>query len=249
MMLINPKTMKLLRKTMLGFIATCLLVNTVTSFDVNARTNKEKRIKLPDNKVGDLTKTGLYNKLNLCDLGLSETAYEYAMTGYNKLLNAGKITRKGILTIIDFTKSSSEKRLFILDIQTGKLLFHTWVAHGKNSGTEYANSFSNEPESLQSSLGFYLTGSSYEGKNGLSMLLKGLEKGINNKAQERAVVMHGADYVSESVLRSQGFMGRSWGCPAVSEKLTEPIIQKIKGGSLLFIYAKDKHYVKQSKII
>lgn len=123
-----------------------------------------------------------------------------------------------------------------------------FFAHGKNSGENYATSFSNAVGSYKSSLGFYLTGSTYRGKNGYSLLLDGLEKGINDCARERAIVVHGAAYANPSVCRG-GRLGRSFGCPALPQALTKPIINTIKGGSVLFIYANNKEYMAKSTIL
>ena len=137
----------------------------------------------------------------------------------------------------------------MLDVNSFKILFNTYVAHGRNTGEAYANKFSNKPDSYQSSLGFYLTEGTYNGKNGFSMQLEGMEYGINNRAEERAIVVHGAAYVSEGFIKSRGYIGRSHGCPALPEKLNKPIIEKIKNGSCLFIYSNDKNYLQQSKIL
>lgn len=193
--------------------------------------------------------SSLYSRLNLDIMGLSEEAFNYAVKGYEKLRQAGKVTNDRIITIIDFTKSSSRKRLFVIDLEKERVLFNTYVAHGQKSGAEFATQFSNIPESLQSSLGFYQTSATYNGKHGYSMHLIGLENGINNNANDRAIVMHGAGYVSEQIIRSQGYIGRSWGCPAVPEKYSKPIINAIKNGSCLFIYAPDQNYMKKSKMI
>lgn len=191
----------------------------------------------------------VYDSLHLNDLGLSEKAFQYAVKGYDYLKEKGKIINENIISIVDFTKPSYVKRLFVIDLQHCKILFNTYVAHGQGSGKEFANRFSNIPESYQSSLGFYLTSDTYTGKNGFSMHLEGIEKGINDKADERAIVMHGAPYVSETYIRSMGYLGRSWGCPAVPEKLNKPIIEKIKNGSCLFIYSNNKKYFSNSKIL
>jgi len=191
----------------------------------------------------------LYLNMELKNKGLSEDAFTSAMKGFDYLNNEGKIQNDRIITIVDFTKPSTEKRLFVLDVETQKILFNTYVAHGQRSGKEYANLFSNIPESFQSSLGFYETSTTYTGKNGYSMKLKGLENGINNKAEERAVVVHGAPYVSESFIHTKGYLGRSWGCPALPEKLNKPIIDKIKNGSCLFIYSKKNNYLNKSRIL
>lgn len=191
----------------------------------------------------------VYDSLQLQTKGLSQEAFAYALKGYEYLKSNNRLGNNAVLTIIDFSKSSAQKRMYIIDMNRCKILFHTYVAHGQNSGLEYASRFSNEPESLTSSLGFYVTTHTYMGKHGYSLELKGLEKGINDKALERDIVIHGADYVNEDYIRAQGYIGRSWGCPAVSEKLNRPIIDKIKNGSCIFIYANDKKYFAKSRIL
>jgi len=191
----------------------------------------------------------LYNNTDLGIMGLSEDAFNHAMKGFDNLVNNGKIGNGRIITIVDFTKPSSKKRMYVIDVVNEKVLFHTYVAHGQNSGKEFANQFSNIPESYQSSLGFYETSTTYTGKNGYSMKLRGLENGINNKAEERAVVVHGAPYVSESFINTKGYLGRSWGCPALPEKLNKPIIDKIKNGTCLFIYSKNDNYLNKSRVL
>jgi hypothetical protein len=191
----------------------------------------------------------LYNKLNLDSLGLSEEAYLMGLKGFEHLKSKGKLHNENVISIIDFSKPSSFKRLFIIDISSGVLLFNTYVAHGQNSGYAMAEKFSNKASSLQSSLGFYETSSTYLGKHGYSLKLEGLEKGINDNAMERAIVMHGASYVSEGMIKIKGYLGRSWGCPSVPEKYSKPIIDKIKNGSCIFIYANNSMYLHQSKIL
>ena len=151
-----------------------------------------------------------------------------------------------ILTIIDFSKPSTEKRLFILDLEKQELLYHTYVAHGKNTGVNMATKFSNNKGSNQSSLGLYRTGESYQGKHGYSLRLDGLEQGFNDNARSRAVVMHSASYVSEAFIKRHGRLGRSWGCPAVPVEFSKEIIDLIKGGSCLYIYANDVNYIENS---
>jgi hypothetical protein len=191
----------------------------------------------------------MYDSLRLNIMGLSKQAFQYAMQGFDYLVKAGKITNDKIISIADFSLPSTKKRLFIIDLAKNKILFNTYVAHGMNSGKEYASQFSNRPESNQSSPGFYETMNTYNGKNGYSLHLQGLERGINDNADSRAIVMHGAPYVSESMIQSQGYLGRSWGCPAVPENLHKPIINKIKNGSCLFIYSPDKSYLSRSAIL
>ncbi|MCY7293151.1 MAG: murein L,D-transpeptidase catalytic domain family protein [Ferruginibacter sp.] len=196
-----------------------------------------------------LTSSKIYDSLKLNICGLSEQAFGYAFKGYEYLKLKGKLGNENILSIVDFSRPSSQKRLFVIDIKNFKILFNTYVAHGQGSGAAMATSFSNIPESYQSSLGFYTTSGTYIGKNGFSMHLEGMERGINDKANERAIVMHGAPYVSENFIHNQGFLGRSWGCPAVPEKLNKPIIEKIKNGTCLFIFSKNEKYLHNSIVL
>lgn len=174
---------------------------------------------------------------------------ETALAGYEILNQAQALTRPGVITIIDFSLPSDKERLWVLDLNHSKVLYHCLVSHGRNSGELMAEKFSNIPGSFASSPGFYATGNTYTGKNGLSLVLEGLEAGINDKARERAIVMHGADYVSPEYIREYGRLGRSYGCPAVPEKMSGEIIQSIKGGSCLFIYAPITSYISKSQII
>lgn len=198
---------------------------------------------------GTTPTSSVYNKLNLDKLGLSRNAFEYAVKGFTKLRESGKLNKSGIITIIDFSRSSALKRFFILDLDRLELICNTYVAHGSNSGMEYARHFSNGPESNQSSLGFYKTGGTYTGKNGYSLKLFGLEKGFNDHAESRAIVLHAATYVNEELARSRGYIGRSQGCPAIPLQLHKKIIEEIKGGTCLFIYSPDNNYLHHSSII
>lgn len=157
--------------------------------------------------------------------------------------------QKNLLTIIDYSKPSSDKRLWVIDLSNNEVLFDTYVAHGKQSGDNYANHFSNQPRSLSSSLGVYLTGDTYQGKHGNSLRLYGLETGFNNNAYRRTIVMHSAWYVSQSFLDSHGRLGRSWGCPAVSEEEAPAIIKTIKQGSVLLAYYPDKDWLSRSQFV
>ena len=179
----------------------------------------------------------LYESLDLNALGLSEDAFDYAIKGYEYLKTIGKLDNERILSIVDFSLPSSQKRLFVLDMENGRLLYQTFVAHGRNSGKEYAKQFSNRPESFKSSLGFYVTKNTYFGQHGFSLRLEGEEKGINDNAMKRAIVIHSADYVDKKLISSQGYIGRSLGCPALPKEVYKPIISKIKDGSCLFVYS------------
>ncbi len=191
----------------------------------------------------------LYETMHLDQMGLSKTTFEYAMKGFDHLLQNGKFKNESIISIADLSLPSTEKRLFIIDLIQAKVLFNTYVAHGVNSGTVMARDFSNKPSSNKSSLGFYETLNTYMGGHGYSLKLEGLEKGINDNANRRAIVMHAAAYVNEALIKSQGYIGRSFGCPAVPEKLYKPIINTIKDGTCLFIYGEDKTYLAKSKLI
>jgi hypothetical protein len=188
----------------------------------------------------------LYDSLGLEALALSRAAYEHAVKGFLALEDAGEIRNPGVLSIIDFSLPSSKKRLFVIDMINGRLLFNTLVAHGRNSGALMATRFSNRTNSLMSSLGFYLTGDPFIGRNGYSLRLEGIERGWNDHANSRAIIMHPADYVSEEHIRQWGFLGRSEGCPAIPQELDQAIIDEIKGGSCLFLYAPNKTYLKRS---
>lgn len=172
-----------------------------------------------------------------------------ALAGYEILVEDKSISRSDVITIIDFSLQSDRERLWVLDLREGKVLFHCLVSHGRNSGELKAVNFSNTPGSYESSPGFYVTGETYIGKHGLSLTLDGLESGINDKARERAIVIHGAEYVSEDFIRNYGRLGRSLGCPAVPVELSKDIIKTIKGGSCLFIYAPQPSYTSNSRII
>jgi hypothetical protein len=191
----------------------------------------------------------LYNSLNLNSFSMPKTeAFSKAVEGYLQLKEQG-VVQKDILTIVDFSLSSTQKRLWVIDMVTNTVLLNSVVSHGRNSGEEFATSFSNESNSNKSSLGFYATGETYNGKHGLSLKLDGLENGINNNARNRAVVMHGADYAAESIIRQQGRLGRSQGCPAVPFAIHKEIINLIKNKSCLFIYHPSRTYEKQSKLV
>ena len=179
-------------------------------------------------------------------LSINNEAIRLAVKGYERLKNLGRIENLRYLTIADFSKPSSEERLYVIDMLLEKIVIQTLVAHGRNSGTLFANTFSNKNESHQSSLGFYVTGNPYKGKHGNSLELNGVEEGINDHAKNRAIVIHGADYVSQNFIKQQGYIGRSLGCPAVPNNKVMDIIEAIQGASCLFIYAPSKDYFKKS---
>lgn len=180
---------------------------------------------------------------------ISPDVLKLAMSGYRALREQGKVFRDGILTIIDFNKPSCTERLYVIDANDGTILYSGLVAHGSGSGALFAQNFSNDPGSHQSSLGFFTTGETYDGKHGYSLRLTGMEPGINDNAESRSIVMHGAEYVSDDYIRKHGRIGRSQGCPAVSFESFQEIIDLIKGGSCLFIYHGDREYAYKSSFI
>jgi hypothetical protein len=151
-----------------------------------------------------------------------------------------------LLTVIDYSLPSTQRRLWVLDLKHGKVLFNELVAHGRGSGDNYATRFSNLDNSHQTSLGLYVTGGTYTGGNGYSLVLKGLDEGVNDAAEARHIVMHGAWYVSEAQIRSQGRIGRSWGCPALSQDMAPRVIDTIKGGTFVFSYAGESTWLKKA---
>lgn len=200
--------------------------------------------------VGLEDKIDIYSFLNLSQLGLSQEAYQFAVKGFNKLKEQGKLLNSSVLTIIDFSQSSNNKRMYVIDLYKKALLFNTYVAHGRNTGDEFAEKFSNIPGTFQSSLGFYITENMAVGsKVGLSLILKGIEKGINDKAREREIIVHGADYATEDFIHKYGRLGRSYGCPSLPPDLIKPVAEAIKDGTCLFIYKHDEKYIHQSKVL
>jgi len=177
---------------------------------------------------------------------LSFDIFEKAINGMQKIV---ELQNKSIITIVDYSRPSSKKRFFVIDLDNRHVLYKTIVAHGKNSGDYDAKSFSNKPGSLKSCLGFFVTAETYNGKYGYSLFLDGLEPGINDNARKRAIVIHGADFVTSAIIKEYGRLGRSYGCPALPVNVSKPIIDMISKGTCVFIYGNDPEYLKSSKII
>lgn len=190
-----------------------------------------------------------YNNLHSNEFVLPKLeSFSEALKGYYLLKEKGLI-QKDILTLVDFSLSSNTKRLWVINLTTGEILFNTLVAHGRNTGDEFASTFSNSAESYKSSLGFYATGEIYNGKHGMSLKLDGLEKGVNDNARARGVVMHAAEYVSNSFIQNNHRLGRSQGCPAVPVELSKEIISAIKNKSCLFIYHPSRAFKLASELV
>lgn len=217
--------------------------STTSAMSANLSSSKFNAVLLLENHFQQL-----YNECNLQDYGMSYTTFKFGMTGFYNLRDKGLLSaNRNHFTIIDFTKPSNEKRLFIIDLSTKKVVFNTYVAHGKKSGLIYARNFSNQHESYKSSLGFFKTGETYQGMHGYSLRLDGLEEGVNNNARSRAIVMHGADYVSNQFVNEHNRLGLSWGCPAISMEEHRSIIDYIKWGNCIFTYANDINYLNNSQ--
>lgn len=192
----------------------------------------------------------IYSAMNLSEYGLSMDAFTFGLMGYTKLKAEGRLENPDILTIVDFSQTSKNKRMYVIDLEKQELLHHTLVAHGRNTGDEFAKKFSNVDGSWQSSLGFYITKNTNMGASvGFSLIMEGLEKGINDNAQKRQIIVHGAEYATENFIQRTGRLGRSFGCPAVPPKDIRPIVNAIKGGTALFIYYPDTDYLKNSTLL
>lgn len=180
---------------------------------------------------------------------IDKNVLRLSLVAYVNATKKGLANQKQLLTVIDYSKPSTEKRLWVFDLKNGKTLFNTWVSHGKNSGGLTPNSFSNVPGSLKSSIGVFVTDETYMGGNGYSLRLRGLERGVNDNAYRRDIVIHGARYVDSNVVKQYGKVGRSWGCPAVSLNLIVPLINTIKEKTLVFAYYPDRTWLSRSTFL
>jgi hypothetical protein len=184
------------------------------------------------------------------EIGSIETdVLELALGAASCAVQSGAVERPRTLTVIDYSKPSSQKRLWVYDLTTRELLYEELVAHGQGSGANLATQFSNTPDSHQTSLGLFVTDDTYVGRNGYSLRLDGLDKGLNDRARDRAIVMHGAPYVSPAFVKANGRLGRSHGCPAVSDAVARELINRVKGGGLVFAYYPDAEFLKTSKYL
>lgn len=229
------------------FLILVFVLSTFLYF-VNAQNNlsKERQLAL---KKAELNIKELYNELNAAQYDLSFTAFRYAYIGYQTLKKQHRLNEKELFSIIDFTKDCNSKRFYTIDLQKMKIVFYTYVAHGKKSGERVPNSFSDVIESNKSSIGFYITGSTYNGSNGYSLMLHGDEKGYNSNLAKRSVVIHAADYANEDYIARNGRMGRSLGCPALPENINTEVINTIKEKTMIFAYYNDPKYLKTSKYL
>jgi hypothetical protein len=191
----------------------------------------------------------IYRKIGLASYGLSYEVFRLGMVGYYSLRLEGSIQDKNMLTIIDFSKPSSEKRFYTIDLEEAQVKYHSYVAHGRNTGENLATTFSNNRHSNQSSMGFYVTGETYVGSKGYSLRLDGMDKNYNDQIRNRAVVIHEADYVSESWIKRYGRLGRSQGCPALPTEISREVIDSIKEKTAVFAYFPDDNYLTSSRYL
>lgn len=210
-------------------------LNTVFAFDNFEKDATSVMSIIKESYIIDSLANEIYTDLETNDLDY--VVFRSAFNGYYQYNKNGLIENKDVLTIIDFDKTSDQKRFFIIDISDHKIIYNSYVAHGQKTGELEAEAFSNRENSHQSSLGFYLTDNTYFGKHGLSLRLDGLTKGLNDNARMRNIVVHSADYVSEEFIKKNNRLGRSWGCPALPEEGYEEVIELIKDRSLLFVFS------------
>jgi hypothetical protein len=212
-----------------------------SSKNLKADSGASTPVKLFSRYVSDI-----FQVARLGEAGLDQVVFEKAVTGYFNLKLADKLSpNSSVITIVDFNKSSCSKRMWIVDLQKKVLILNTWVAHGNGSGEDMPNRFSNEVNSFESSLGFYVTNNVYNGKHGTSLRLEGMDPGFNDQAGKRDIVVHAAPYVSPGTIAQLGRLGRSQGCPAVSPTVVNQVINTIKGKNMLFINANDSEYTSK----
>ena len=183
------------------------------------------------------------------EAGLSADVFQLALAATSCAVASDAIDAPPTLTVIDYSRPSVEPRLWVFDLATGELLFKELVAHGRNTGDNYATKFSNQMDSRQTSIGLFVTDDTYVGSNGYSLRLDGLDAGFNDRARDRAIVMHGAPYVNAKLASTQGRLGRSWGCPALREAIARDVIDTIRGGGVIFSYYPDERWLTTSRFL
>ena len=181
--------------------------------------------------------------------GVSADVLNLALSAVTCGVASGELATPPTLTLIDYSLPSTQPRLWVFDLRSGRMLFKELVAHGRNSGDNMATRFSDVMESRESSLGLFRTADTYVGQNGYSLRLDGLEPGFNSHARERAIVMHGAPYVDPAVAKANGRLGRSWGCPALREAVARRVIDTVRDGGVIFSYYPDPAWLKTSKFL
>jgi hypothetical protein len=236
---------------MIRLLALFLLftLSPILSANISPRNSSENEGLMPHISEAEVLSAMILGNMEDHTPAPQQEVIQMAVSGYLNLVDEGKIDKGSPLSVIDFSLPSSKERLWIFDLDEGKLLYHSLVSHGRNSGDLMAKKFSNINSSFMSSLGFYVTGETYQGKHGYSLRLDGVEKGFNDLARERAIVVHGADYANKDFVKTTGRLGRSLGCPALPMDVYKEIINIIKDGSCLFIYGNDPEYLDKSSLI
>ncbi len=224
-------------------------VSPILSANINPKEFLKNEEIMPNISKSELLAAMILDNLKGAALVPKQEVVQMAVSGYLNLVEKGEIAMGSPLSIIDFSLPSTKERLWIFDLEEGNLLHHSLVSHGRNSGDLMAKKFSNINSSFMSSLGFYVTGETYQGKHGYSLRLDGVEKGFNDLARERAIVIHGADYANRDFVKNTGRLGRSLGCPALPMDIYKEVINTIKDGSCLFIYGNDADYLSKSPLI
>nr|WP_121272561.1 murein L,D-transpeptidase catalytic domain family protein [Pedobacter schmidteae] len=232
-----------MKKSILGLAGLIVIACTLISWiPVKTKSAEITPVAVNDSTINEQIDE-IYNAANLAISGLSLAVFKKAATGFYNLKEAGKVSdHKSILSIADFDLSSKKKRLWIVDLEKETLILNTWVAHGTFSGGDVATNFSNTIESQKSSVGFYVTAEAYYGKHGLSLRLDGMDNGFNSNARQRAIVVHGADYVSEQTISALGRLGRSQGCPAVPSEQAGMVVRAMEDKTVLFIHSSNSFY-------
>ncbi len=179
---------------------------------------------------------------------LDPKVLEMALIAQQEAKSRG-LVKKPLLVVIDYTKRSVEKRLWVFDLKNNKLVYQTYVSHGEGSGKDLATNFSNKNDSHQTSIGIFTTAETYHGMYGLSLKLDGRDKGFNDNARKRKIVMHGADFAREEYIHKNGILGTSWACPSISDEISDQLIELIKGGALIFAYYPDNRWLGSSPFL
>ena len=232
-----------MKKHFSGLFCVLLIISVVTISWKPAALKTKLKGSFSPRELLNMYVDNIYQSAHLEESGLEFDIFKKALTGFIDIKAENKIApNSNILTVIDYTKESCEKRMWIIDVVNKELILNTWVAHGHGSGDNLATQFSDKMDSHKSSLGFYLTNEVYYGDNGRSLRLDGLDAGFNKNARSREIVMHGAAYVSQNTIDQMGRLGRSWGCPAVMPELADQIIDVIKDKTVLFIHGNSNHY-------
>ncbi len=234
--------MQLLKLSIVTVLILVISIFPITGIGHASKINKDQETLLYFNEYADK----IYTMIGDTDLSLE--IFHTALKGYLRLKEKKLITND-VLSIVDYSKSCNQKRFFAIDLRLKKVIYKSLIAHGRNSGGTYASNFSNKMSSMQSSLGFFITGEKFNGQHGYSLRLDGVERNINDKARERGIVIHAADYVSEEFVNKYGRLGRSQGCPALPNNLANSIIDLIKDKSCFFVYYPDRKYLRKSSFI